>query len=152
MAHYEMYICLKKETYEEKVPSVLFSKLGWKIDDENKPTDSNTKTQIKTWLDSKSISYNSNDLKSDLLLLVEESGPTEDYIPSWKEAAFKGKLGAPRKSLDNNYIIIKGEFSILQGELSAIKALGNDMAYPNNSVLTKSEAQVLANSNIFTGE
>jgi len=151
MAHYEMYICLKKETYESKVPSILSSKLGWKIDDENKPTNANTKAEIKVWLDSKSISYESDDLKAELLLLVDEAPPTEDYVPTWKEAAFTGKLGAPRLSFDKKYVVLKGEFSILQGELTAIKALGEGMVYPNNSILTKSEAQILVRSSTFIG-
>ena len=29
MAHYELYICLKKSTYNSKVPDVLKAKLGW---------------------------------------------------------------------------------------------------------------------------
>ena len=29
MAHYEMYICLKKTTYESQIPTELQSKLGW---------------------------------------------------------------------------------------------------------------------------
>ena len=29
MAHYELYICLKKATYESQVPTVLKTKLGW---------------------------------------------------------------------------------------------------------------------------
>ena len=29
MAHYELYICLKKDTYESKVPDALKSKLQW---------------------------------------------------------------------------------------------------------------------------
>ena len=32
-------------------------------------------------------------------------------------------------------VIVKGEFSLITGELSAIIALGNSLAYPNNSVL-----------------
>ena len=56
MAHYELYICLKKTTYESAVPSVLQPKLGWMELDDDRPTDSNTKTQIKTWMDGKSIS------------------------------------------------------------------------------------------------
>ena len=31
MAHYELYICLKKSTYESKVPDVLQPKLGWDV-------------------------------------------------------------------------------------------------------------------------
>jgi len=152
MAHYEMYICLKKETYESKVPSILQAKLGYKIDDENKPTNANTVAQIKSWLDSKSISYDGVTLKADLLSVVEMSGPTEDYLPTWKEATFKGSLGAPRLSHDESYVILKGEFSMKEGELSAIASLGDSMDYPNNSILTKTEAQELVNSSTFIGE
>lgn len=117
MAHYELYICLKKATYESKVPDALKSKLGWN-------------------------EYTYNDDGS-----IET---TTAYHPTWKESAFKGKLGAPRESLDKELIIVKGEFSMLTGELTSIIALGNGLDYPNNSVLTKTEAQTLANGNLFT--
>ena len=100
MAHYEMYICLNKATYESAVPSALQTQLG---------------------------------------------------AGTWKEAAFNGKLGVPRESHDGAYIIVKGAFSMLTGEMTAIVALGASQSYPNNSVLTKSEAQTLANSGTFTG-
>ena len=149
MAHYELYICLTKATYESAVPSVLQSKLGWKTFASDLPTNSNTVTQIKTWMDSKSLSYSVSDLKADLLDIVNNT-PTENYTPTWKEATFKGKLGVPRKSLDGGLIIVKGEFSLLQGELTAIVALGNSLSYPNNSVLTKTEAQILVKDNLFS--
>ena len=118
MAHYELYICLTKATYESAVPSVLQPKLGW-----NNYTYEADGETVKT---------------------------TTAYTPTWKEATFAGKLGAPRTSLDGGLIIVKGEFSLLQGELTAIVALGNSLSYPNNSVLTKTEAQTLANGNLFT--
>ena len=149
MAHYELYICLKKTTYESAVPSVLQPKLGWKVLADDRPTDSNTVADIKTWMDSKSLSYTSDDLKADLLQKVD-STPTEAYTPTWKESAFKGNLGAPRVSLDGSLIIVKGEFSMLTGELTAMIALGNSLDYPNNSILTKTEAQTLANGSLFT--
>ena len=71
---------------------------------------------------------------------------------TWKEAAFDGKLGVPRESHDGAYVIVKGAFSMLTGEMTAIVALGASQSYPVNSVLTKSEAQALANSGTFTGE
>ena len=117
MAHYELYICLKKTTYESQIPTVLQSKLGWneyEYDDDGEVTSTTT------------------------------------YRPTWKESAFKGKLGAPRVSLDGGLIILKGEFSMLTGELTAMIALGNGLAYPNNSILTKTEAQTLANGSLFT--
>lgn len=118
MAHYEMYVCLKKATYESAVPSVLQPKLGWN-----------------------NYTYDSDG----------EIDSTTAYTPTWKEAAFEGKLGVPRESHDGAYIIVKGEFSMLTGEMTAIIALGASQSYPNNSVLTKSEAQTLANSDTFTG-
>jgi len=75
---------------------------------------------------------------------------TTAYRPTWKEATFKGKLGAPRESLDKGLIIVKGAFSMLTGEMTAVVALGASLSYPANSVLTKSEAQTLANGNLFT--
>jgi len=118
MAHYELYICLKKVTYESTIPSVLQPKLGW-----NNYTYEADGETIKT---------------------------TTPYTPTWKEAAFKGKLGVPRISLDGNLIVIKGEFSLRTGELSAIIDLGSGMDYPNNSVLTKTEAQALVSGELFT--
>ena len=116
MAHYELYICLKKATYESAVPSVLQPKLGWNVHE-----------------------YDSEG----------EITSTTAYTPTWKESAFKGYLGAPRVSLDGSLIIVKGEFSMLEGELTAMIALGSGMSYPNNSILTKSEAQTLANGELF---
>ena len=72
--------------------------------------------------------------------------------PTWKECAFAGKLGVPRETHDGAYIIVKGAFSMLTGEMTAIVALGASQDYPNNSVLTKAEAQDLSNSGVFTGE
>ena len=118
MAHYELYTCLTKATYESAVPSVLQPKLGW-----NNYTYEADGVTVKT---------------------------TTAYTPTWEEAAFRGKLGAPRKSLDGGLIIVKGEFSLITGELSAIIALGNSLNYPNNSVLTKTEAATLASGELFT--
>ena len=75
---------------------------------------------------------------------------TTAYRPTWKESTFKGKLGAPRASHDGAYIIVKGEFSMKEGELSVIAALGASMAYPNNTILTKTEAQALVRSETWT--
>ena len=118
MAHYELYVCLKKATYEATVPSVLQPKLGWD-----------------------NYTYEEDG---------ETIASTTAYTPTWKEAAFKGKLGAPRTSLDGGLIIVKGEFSLRTGELSAIIDLGSGLSYPNNSVLTKTEAQELASGELFT--
>ena len=77
---------------------------------------------------------------------------TVNATPTWKEAVFDGKLGVPRESHDGAYIIVKGAFSLLTGEMTAVVALGASASYPANSVLTKSEAQTLSNSGTFTGE
>ena len=74
---------------------------------------------------------------------------TTAYRPTWKEAVFNGKLGAPRISPAGSYIVVKGEFSIKEGELTAIAELGASMTYPNNTILTKSEAQALVASDVW---
>lgn len=114
--HYEMYVCLKKETYESSVPMEIQDKVGW------------------------------NEYEYD------EDGnitKTTAVLPTWKEAAFKGMLGAPRVSPAGSYIVVKGEFSMKEGELSAIAELGASMAYPNNTILTKSEVQALVMSDTW---
>ena len=85
---------------------------------------------------------------------VDEDDGDITYVsaPTWKEIIFAGKVGAPRYSHDKAYCIIKGEWSAKDGVLSELITLGDSKAYPNFSVLTKSEAQVLASSNTFTGE
>ena len=117
MAHYEMYICLRKATYEASVPMEIQDKVGW------------------------------NDYEYDDYGNVTS---TTAVLPTWKQATFKGMLGAPKISPSGSFIIVKGEFSMKEGELSAIAALGASMAYPNNSILTKSEAQALVASDSWT--
>ena len=84
---------------------------------------------------------------------VDEDGTiTYKSSPTWNDIIFAGKVGAPRYSHDKAYCIIKGEWSMKNGVLSELVALGANKAYPNFSVLTKSEAQVLASSNVFVEE
>ena len=103
-------------------------------------------SQIPTELQSK-LGWNNHTYDSD-----GEIDSTTAYRPTWKEAVFNGKLGAPRESHDGAYIIVKGAFSMLTGEMTAIVALGASKSYPANSVLTKAEAQTLSNSGTFTND
>ena len=81
----------------------------------------------------------------------EDSGEvTYKSSPTWHDIKFAGKVGAPRYSYDKAYCIIKGEWSVKEGVLSELTALGASKSYPNFSILTKSEAQTLASSEIFT--
>ena len=83
----------------------------------------------------------------------EDSGEvTYKSSPTWHDIIFAGKVGAPRYSHDKAYCIIKGEWSVKDGVLSELTALGASKSYPNFSVLTKSEAQVLASSSTFVVE
>ena len=84
---------------------------------------------------------------------VAEDG-TVTYVsaPTWHDIIFAGKVGPPRYSHDKGYVIIKGEWSMKEGVLTELIALGASKSYPNFSILTKSEAQTLANSSTFTGE
>ena len=72
--------------------------------------------------------------------------------PTWHEIIYAGKVGAPRYSHDKAYCIIKGEWSVKEGVLSELTALGASKSYPNFSILTKSEAQALASSETFVSE
>ena len=85
---------------------------------------------------------------------VDEDTGEVTYVsaPTWHEMIFAGKVGAPRYSHDKAYVIVKGEWSMKEGVLSELVALGASKSYPNFSILTKSEAQALANSSTFTGE
>ena len=83
----------------------------------------------------------------------EDTGEvTYKSAPTWHEIIFAGKLGAPRYSHDRAFCIVKGEWSMKEGVLSELVALGASVSYPNFSILTKSEAQTLSNSSTFTGE
>jgi hypothetical protein len=82
----------------------------------------------------------------------EDGNVTYVSAPTWNDIIFKGKVGAPRYSHDRAYCIIKGEWSVKDGVLSELTALGASKSYPNYSVLTKSEAQTLASSDTFTEE
>ena len=85
---------------------------------------------------------------------VDEDTGDITYVssPTWNDIIMAGKVGAPRYSHDKAYCIIKGEWSMKDGVLSELVALGASKAYPNFSVLTKSEAQTLSNSNVFVEE
>ena len=77
---------------------------------------------------------------------------TYKSAPTWTDIIMAGKVGPPRYSHDKSYVIIKGEWSMKDGVLSELAALGDSASYPSFSVLTKSEAKELVNSSTFTGE
>ena len=126
MAHYELYFCFPKTAWESAIPTKIKDKLR-------------------------------------IVESVDEDTGVITYVsaPTWHQAVFDGKLGAPAYSHNwsdssaadsAKYCIIKGEFSVKEGEVTALTALGSSTSYPNFSVLTRSEAQVLAGSSTFTGE
>ena len=126
MAHYELYFCFPKTAWESAIPTKIKDKLR-------------------------------------IIESVHEDTGVITYIsaPTWHQAVLDGKLGAPAYSYNwsdssaadsTKYCIIKGAFSIKEGEISALTALGASKDYPNFSVLTRSEAQVVAGSSTFTGE
>ena len=126
MAHYELYFCFPKTAWESAIPTKIKDKLR-------------------------------------IIESVDEDTGVITYVsaPTWHQAVFDGKLGAPAYSHNwsdssaadsAKYCIIKGEFSVKEGEVTALTALGSSTSYPNFSVLTKSEAQALVGSSTFTGE
>ena len=105
-----------------------------------------------------SSAYNSAvGTKIKALYPIVESVADDDTItyksaPTWDDIIWAGKVGVPAYSYDKAFCIIKGEWSMKEGVLSELVALGASKAYPNFSILTKSEAQTLAGSSTFTGE
>ena len=83
--------------------------------------------------------------------VADDGTVTYKSAPTWHEMIFAGKIGPPRYSHDKAYCIVKGEWSVKEGVMSELVALGASKSYPNFSILTKSEAQTLANSSTFTG-
>ena len=77
---------------------------------------------------------------------------TYKSAPTWYDIIMSGRVGPPRYSHDKAYAIIKGEWSMKDGVLSELVALGASKSYPNFSILTKSEAQALASSETFVSE
>ena len=84
--------------------------------------------------------------------VADDGTVTYKSAPTWNDIIFKGNVGPPRYSHDKGYCIIKGEWSMKEGILSELAALGSSVSYPNFSILTKSEAQTLSVSSTFTGE
>jgi hypothetical protein len=89
----------------------------------------------------------------------EQEEESVEVASSWEEAAEWGMFPWVRKcvdwntqGMDNNLkvAIIKGEFSCIQGEVSALLEMGAGKVFPFNSVLTKSEAQALGRGEMFT--
>ena len=82
---------------------------------------------------------------------VDEDDGDITYVsaPTLYNIIMSRKVGAPRYSHDRAYCIIKGEWSVKDGVLTELIALGASKSYPNFSVLTKSEAQALASSDTF---
>jgi len=126
MACYENYLCLEVAKLEDDMPTA-FSADKWKL--ERQATTATGKPKVK-----------------------DGEPVMEQYIPKFKDALFSGKLGAPRYSADGKYVLIKGEFSNLLGEMSALKDLGKNKSYPANAILTKTEAQKLVGESHFTNE
>jgi len=88
----------------------------------------------------------------------EELGDMIRIPESWEEAEESGAFCWVRKSLNwdkpgvpnsEKVAIIKGEFSLLKGELSALIAMGEGKEFPYNSVMTKQEAKDLVQTNLF---
>jgi hypothetical protein len=84
--------------------------------------------------------------------VAEDDTITYKSAPTWDDIIWAGKVGVPAYSHDKAFCIIKGEWSVKDGVLSELIALGAGKEYPNFSVLTKSEAQALAGSSTFLGE
>jgi len=118
------------------------------------PSDDNTKTEIKKYMDSAKIDYSSSDTKAKLLEKVnaephstpqveeeykyttQEVDTTTLQSPTWKESAFKlGKLGSPRWNNDGSKVLVKYELPIADGTLDAVKGTSGITALSHSEAI-----------------
>ena len=167
------YLILTKAKWESKLPAKLKTadRLSWEtytyknVEKTGKrmvdkydyyPSDDNTKTEIKAYMDDCSVDYSSSDTKAELLeklmaephsvpqveeeykYTVQEVDTTTLQSPTWKECAFKhGKLGAPRWNKDNTKVLIKYELAIVDGTLDQVKGVSGITALSHSECLAE---------------
>jgi len=167
------YLILTKAKWESALPSKLktaerlswntytyksVEKTGKRMVDEFEffPSDDNTKTEIKKYMDSAKIDYSSSDTKAKLLeklmaephsvpQVEEEYTYTEQEVdtttlqdPTWQECAFKfGKLGAPRWNSDNTKVLVKYELAIADGTLDQVKGVSGITALSHGEAIAE---------------
>ena len=165
------YLILTKAKWESKLPAKLKTadRLSWNeytykdVEKTGKrmvnkydyyPSDDNTKTEIKAYMDDCSVDYSSSDTKAELLekfnemprstpqveeeykYTVQEVDTTTLQDPTWQECAFKfGKLGSPRWNNDNTKVLIKYELAIADGTLDAVKSTSGITALSHSEAL-----------------
>lgn len=92
-------------------------------------------------------------------VVFEDDEESIEIASSWEEALEWGLIPWVRESVEwdtqgvpnrEKVAIIKGEFSFIQGEVSALLAMGEGKLFPFNAVLTQSEAQALIKGELFT--
>ena len=120
------------------------------------PSEDNTKTEIKAYMDDSGVDYSSSDTKTELLeklnaepisvpQVEEEYKYTDQEIdtttlqnPTWKESAFKlGKLGSPRWNNDGNKVLVKYELPIADGTLDAVKGTSGITALSHSEAIAE---------------
>jgi hypothetical protein len=170
---YPTYLILTKAKWEGKLPAKLKTadRLSWNeftYKDVSKkakrmvnkydfyPSDDNTKSEIKAYMDDSDVDYSSGDSKSKLLeklmetphstpQIEEEYTYTESVVdtttlqnPSFKECTFQhGKMGAPRWNNDASKVMIKYELAIADGTLDAVKGTNGITALSHSEAIAE---------------
>jgi len=120
-----------------KIKTRISTRYDWdEIDEPTYPTDSNTKAEISSFMDTWKIDYSSSDTKAELLNGIESAKPVGNTVT--KQATLEDMINnkptyfAKRESPDNSEFVVKTDFT-----LAELNALGTGFTvYTNEEVKT----------------
>ena len=120
-----------------KIKTRISTRYDWnEVDEPTYPTDSNTKTEISSFMDTWSIDYNSSDTKAELLNAIQSAKPVGNTVT--RQATLEDMINnkptyfAKRESPDGSEFVVKTDFT-----LAELNALGTGFTvYTNEEVKT----------------
>ena len=120
-----------------KIKTRISTRYDWdEVDEPTYPTDSNTKAEISSFMDTWKIDYSSSDTKAELLSGIELAKPVGNTVT--KQATLEDMINnkstyfAKRESPDGSEFVVKTDFT-----LAELNALGTGFTvYTNEEVKT----------------
>ena len=118
-----------------KIKTRISTRYDWdEIDEPTYPTDSNTKAEISSFMDTWKIDYSSSDTKAELLNGIESAKPVGNTVT--KQATLEDMINnnstyfAKRESPDGKEFVVKTDFT-----LAELNALGTGFTVYTNEEL-----------------
>ena len=120
-----------------KLSTRISTRYDWdEVDEPTYPTDSNTKAEISSFMDTWSIDYDSSDTKAELLNAIESAKPVGNTVT--RQATLEDMINnkptyfAKRESPDGSEFVVKTDFTL--AELNALPS--GFTVYTNEEVKT----------------